>query len=59
MLIGYGGDLQYVDSMRRHAEDGRGTTLEVALLSSIGHYHDLPIMHSELEEAFSYLKDNI
>jgi len=59
MLKGYGSDLQYVTSLKRRVADGRGAELEVALLSSIGLYRDISVMHSELEEAFSYYEDNI
>jgi len=44
-----------LDSLKRRLELGKGTTLEVAMLRTLGHFQDLQILHSELEEAFSYL----
>jgi len=57
MLMDYGSDSPYYDSLKRRMEQEKGTTLEVAMLSTLGHYRDLFITHSELEEAFSYLEE--
>lgn len=59
MLMDYGNDAPYYASLMRRMEQEKGTILEVGRLSALGHYRDLFITHSELEEAFSYLEDNI
>jgi hypothetical protein len=37
----------------------KGATLDVEMLATLGHYRDIYITPSELEEAFSYFHETI
>jgi len=58
-LLNYGNDEMFALWIHNAIIDGKGISLVIEELISLGHCRDLAISHSELEEAFSYIEDSI